>query len=142
MTLFDVSKEPVLKISVAHPPYLFLQEGTVHRRCFQCAHNSNRRTDILNPEARYTTGELWVADVATKVEIWTIHPDGSGLKQFSYSTAPTVTNPIWSLDGTRLGCLDLIIQGELCYFPFGGLLIRSSCASARPRPSWQSRSGA
>lgn len=55
-----------------------------------------------------------MADVATKVEIWTIHPDGSGLKQFSYSTAPAVTNPIWSLDGTRLGCLDLIIRDEPC----------------------------
>ncbi len=41
-----------------------------------------------------------------KMEIWTIHPDGSGLAQFSHSAAPAVTNPVWSPDGGRLAFSD------------------------------------
>ena len=65
----------------------------------------------LTNDARYSRRPVWSPDgkLVTffsnrggRFDVWTIHPDGSDLRQVTHTTQGALTHPVWSPDGKRL----------------------------------------
>ena len=76
----------------------------------------------LDHMPRWSTDATWLAFFSqlrsSSIQLWKIHPDGSGLQQLTAEPGKTGGWPTWSPDGSRMAASGVLGQGPLWSFVF------------------------